>query len=41
MKLSAVCFFGNRSMAKGVSEDRLAHLLVCLGPQGLLASSDG
>ena len=30
MKLFAIWFCGNRSMAKGASEDRLAHLSVCL-----------
>ena len=29
MKLLAICFCGNRSMAKVASEDRLAHLLIC------------
>ena len=29
MKLLAIWFCGNRSMAKGASEDRLAHLLIC------------
>ena len=29
MKLLAIGFCGNRSIAKGASEDRLAHLLVC------------
>ena len=29
MKLSAIRFCGNRSMAKGASEDRLAHLSIC------------
>ena len=28
MKLLAIWFCGNRSMAKGVSEDRLAHLSI-------------
>ena len=28
-KMLAVWFCGNRSMAKGASEDRLAHLLIC------------
>ena len=29
MKLLAIWFCGNRSMAKGASEDRLAHLSIC------------
>ena len=29
MKLFSIWFCGNRSMVKGVSEDRLAHLLIC------------
>ena len=30
MKLLAIWFCGNRSMAKGASKDRLAHLSICL-----------
>ena len=29
MKLLAIWFCGNRSMAKGATEDRLAHLSIC------------
>ena len=29
MKLLPICFCGNRSMAKEVSEDRFAHLSIC------------
>ena len=29
MKLLAIWFCGNRSMAKGASEDRLAHVSIC------------
>ena len=29
MKLLVIWFCGNQSMAKGVLEDRLAHLLIC------------
>ena len=29
MKLLAIWFCGNRSMAKGVSENRLAHVSIC------------
>ena len=29
MKLLAIWFCGNRGMAKGASEDRLAHLSIC------------
>ena len=29
MKLLAIWYSGNRSMAKEASEDRLAHLLIC------------
>ena len=29
IKLLAIWFCGNRSMTKGVSEDRLAHLSIC------------
>ena len=29
MKLLAIWFRGNRSMAKGASEDRLTHLSIC------------
>ena len=29
MKLLEIWFFGNQSMAKGASEDRLAHLSIC------------
>ena len=45
MKLLAICFCENRSMAKGAPEDRLAQLSICWrrtpGPQRLLAGSDG
>ena len=45
MKLLAIWFCGNRSMAEGASEDRLAHLLICWrrtpGSKRLLAGSDG
>ena len=30
MKLLVIWFCGKGSMAKGVSEDKLAHLLICL-----------
>ena len=43
MKLLAIWFCGNRSMAKGASEDRLAHLSICWrrtpGPQRLLLAA--
>ena len=29
LKLVAIWFYGNQSMAKGASEDRLAFLLIC------------
>ena len=45
MKLLAIWFCGNRIMAKGALEDRLAHLSICWrrtqGHQRLLASSEG
>ena len=45
LKFLASLFGGNRIMAKGALEDRLAQLLISWrwtwGPQRLLASSDG
>ena len=46
MKLLAIWFCGNGSMAEGASEDRLAHLSICWrwtpgSPETTFSSSDG